>query len=302
MVSAARVASMAQQQDQPSTRPTTPIAVPKSIFVISPIGSPGTENYARYLLGLKYIIKKAFHEPDWKVIRADEESAPDSITGKVIERIIQSDIIVADITDHNPNVFYEIAVAHGYHKPIIYLMTAGQHVPFDLGDQRAIMYDLTDPASVDEAIRALGAAAEWLDEHGTEELTNPLSAFERFQTIRAGSSVDDAGAAVADALGELTRQVARLENSFQRKEPFEGRDDGLYSWRGDKGLSARVNTLRGQLSEIDRQLGEVKADLAMDNSATAAERRNGLLKQRRRLADELKRFEDFMRASEQYSA
>lgn len=79
----------------------------KSVFVISPIGTPGTDIHRHASNVLTYVIKKALCEPDWTVVRADEESTPDSIGQRVVDRVIKSDLIVADLTGHNPNVFYD---------------------------------------------------------------------------------------------------------------------------------------------------------------------------------------------------
>lgn len=182
----------------------------RTVFVISPIGSPGSVEHRRYKLTLEYIVKKAFAGDDWAVVRADEESSPDSITTQVIGRIVEADIIVADLSDHNPNVFYELAVAHGYQKPVVHLMEDGQKVPFDVVDQRVIFYDLTDPESVDKARLALAKSVEWLDENSGQS-RNPLSSYGQFSAISSASGGGEAGEAVASALQRLTRQVTRLE-------------------------------------------------------------------------------------------
>lgn len=220
----------------------------RSIFVISPIGSPGTAEHRRYRNTLEYIVKKAFTGPDWDVVRADEETSPDSITTQVIGRIVESDLIVADLTDHNPNVFYELAVAHGYQKPVIHLMELGQKVPFDVVDQRVIFYDLTDPESVDKAIRGLRASARWLDDNPTMT-RNPLSAYGQFSVISSASGGGDAGEAVAEALDRLGRQVARMDGRLRAAErPFAMPSDGMIMH-----LRHQQSVLREQQEEIMRR-------------------------------------------------
>lgn len=207
------------KEPEPSTRPT--------VFVISPIGAPGSDTHKRFMLSLDYIVKKALPVDRWEVIRADMESAPDSITGRVIRRIVESDLIVADLSNQNPNVFYELAVAHGYKRPVVHIMQAGQSVPFDVGDQRVIFYDLTDPASVDGAVLALSSAATHArgDAHGAK---NPLTEFEIFAEIRAGDASDDAGPVVADALVELSHQVQRLARRLELQESRTALDGTSY--------------------------------------------------------------------------
>lgn len=172
----------------------------RSVFVISPIGSSGTAEHRRYRNTLDYIVKKAFTRPDWEVVRADDETSPDSITTQVIGRIVESDLIVADLTDHNPNVFYELAVAHGYRKPVIHMMEEGQKVPFDVVDQRVIFYDLTNPESVDKAQSGLVSSARWLDDNPSLA-RNPLSAYDQFSVISHGGNGGDEGASYRDRSG-----------------------------------------------------------------------------------------------------
>lgn len=230
--------------------------VKRTVFVISPIGSPGTVEHRSYWLMLEYIVKKAFAGDEWEVVRADEETSPDSITTQVIGRIVESDIIIADLTDHNPNVFYELAVAHGYQKPVIHLIKDGQKVPFDVVDQRVIFYDLADPESVDKAREALRASVKWLDNNPGQS-RNPLSAYEQFSAISSASGGGDAGEVVANALERLTRQVSRMEARLPLARPRVPRSR-------DEEFSVRLNNLRHQrnlLKERHAVLKEMGEDL-----------------------------------------
>jgi hypothetical protein len=184
----------------------------KTVFVISPIGKSGSPEHRQAKLVLDYVIKKAFTEPEWEVVRADDENSPDSITSQVIDRIVKSTLIVADLSDHNPNVFYELAVAHGYKRPVIHMMKDGQAIPFDVVDQRVIYYDLTDPASVEDARKGLIASAEWLEEN--PDVRSPLTAYASFKTISTAGPGENGNAAIADLLTEMTSRLARLESTF----------------------------------------------------------------------------------------
>lgn len=225
----------------------------KSIFVISPIGSAGTPEHRRYRLTLDYIVKKAFFAPDWEVVRADDETSPDSITTQVIGRIVESDLIIADLTDHNPNVFYELAVAHGYQKRVIHMMEEGQKVPFDVVDQRVIFYDLADPESVDNARTGLINSAKWLDDN-PGQARNPLSAHGQFSAISSASGGGADGRAVAEALESLSGQVARLGNRLPRRESTR---EGLWvpkavpEGAGAQALQRLLDRERSLLDELD---------------------------------------------------
>lgn len=202
----------------------------RTAFVISPIGAAGSDDYTRFLLSLDYIVKKALPEDAWYVIRADFESSPDSITSKVVSRIIESELIVADLSDHNPNVFYELAVAHGYKRPVVHIMADGQRPPFDVVDQRVIFYDLTNPASVDKAVESLRDAALHAisDEYSAK---TPLTEFRQYDEIRSGKTSEDTGPAVATALAELSHQVRVLSQRITVQESQSSLDTRIL--RGD---------------------------------------------------------------------
>lgn len=203
---------------------------PKSVFVVSVIGTPGTDAHRKSLLALNYIIKKALPEPEWMVRRADFETSPDSITSAVIRRIFEADLVIADLTDHNPNVFYELAVAHGYGKSTIHLLEDGQSMSFDVADQRAIFYDLTDPESVHNAIASVAASAKSLEDAASPQ-QNPLSMLGQFKIIESTSGVDDGGKEVAIALERVSDRLGVAERLLRtRPIPTHGlRESGILS-------------------------------------------------------------------------
>ena len=54
-------------------------------------------------------------------------------------------VLVAELTSRNPNVFYELGVAHALKKPVVLVSAHETDVPFDLLHIRVIYYDVNDP-------------------------------------------------------------------------------------------------------------------------------------------------------------
>ena len=54
-------------------------------------------------------------------------------------------VLVAELTTRNPNVFYELGIAHALNKPVVLISSNEPDVPFDLQHIRVIYYDVTDP-------------------------------------------------------------------------------------------------------------------------------------------------------------
>lgn len=71
---------------------------------------------------------------------ADSRSDPKNIVSDIITGIRYADIIVAEVTELNPNVMYEIAVAHCLSKPTVMLSMNIDNLPFDFEHYRTIKY------------------------------------------------------------------------------------------------------------------------------------------------------------------
>ena len=85
-------------------------SIPKKCFVISPIGGTDDPERAEADWVLHALVKPAL-SPEFLAERADIYPKNDVITNQVILAIKNADLIVADLSGHDPNVFYELAVA-----------------------------------------------------------------------------------------------------------------------------------------------------------------------------------------------
>jgi nucleoside 2-deoxyribosyltransferase len=75
--------------------------------------------------------------------RADEFFTNEHIMFEVYSGIVRAKVLIADCTGKNPNVFYEIGLAHALGKAVVLIMQNFEDVPFDLRDRRCLQYDLT---------------------------------------------------------------------------------------------------------------------------------------------------------------
>lgn len=95
-----------------------------------------------YLRVFKPAIEDAGMEPH----RADDLFRPGSITNDIWAYTRRAKIVLADLTERNPNVFYELGLGHAIGKPAILVVDDIDSVPFDLRNLRVIEYDKNDPA------------------------------------------------------------------------------------------------------------------------------------------------------------
>jgi hypothetical protein len=75
--------------------------------------------------------------------RADDFFSSNSVVHEIWSAIYFSRVVIADCTGRNPNVFYEIGIAHAIGKPTVLVSQDLADVPFDLRHLRAIVYDFT---------------------------------------------------------------------------------------------------------------------------------------------------------------
>jgi hypothetical protein len=115
----------------------------KRCFVISPIGAPGSDVRAHADDVFNYIIEPVTTQMGYETERGDHAARPGRISDQMYDSILRDDLLIAVLTFQNPNVYYELAIAHAAARPLIILCEASQaNLPFDVKDQRVIFYDL----------------------------------------------------------------------------------------------------------------------------------------------------------------
>lgn len=128
---------------------TPTAAKQKSCFVICPIGEEHTPERLRSNQILRHMIAPVISELGYaNPIRADEIGRPGHITNQIIEHLLADDLVIADLTGRNANVFYELAIRHAVRKPLVQLIQLDEYLPFDLAETRTIRLDHRDLDSV----------------------------------------------------------------------------------------------------------------------------------------------------------
>jgi hypothetical protein len=177
----------------------------KRCFVISPIGAVGSSERKAADQALKHLIRKALADA-YVIERADESVNPGSITPTMIASILEADLVVADLTGFNPNVFYELAMAHGYSKPTVHIQHTGERPPFDVKDMRIITYDM-DPDTLEGAQKALREFAKYVVENPGKAET-PITVAQKFTAIQGSTDpVAESNVLVLDAINKLSKEV-----------------------------------------------------------------------------------------------
>lgn len=116
----------------------------RKCFVVSPIGDAGSDIRKNADQLYQHIIKPVCEKCGFEAKRVDDFNTSDSITQDILDALNEYDLVIADLTGHNPNVFFEIGYRTKSQKPIIHLKRKGETLPFDVSAIRTFEYDLTD--------------------------------------------------------------------------------------------------------------------------------------------------------------
>lgn len=80
------------------------------------------------------------HELGLTVMRGDERTTQSDIFPQLLKLLVTAKVVVANISGRNPNVFYELGIAHALDKPVILLARSDTKIPFDVTAKRIVFY------------------------------------------------------------------------------------------------------------------------------------------------------------------
>lgn len=187
----------------------------KVCFFITPIGEQDSDIRKRADLVLKFIVRPIVEKHGYKAIRADEIDKPGMITSQLIQHIVNDPLVIADLTDRNPNVFYELAIRHAIRKPLVQMIRKGELLPFDVAGTRTIPYDHTDLESVESVKIEISKQIEALDEDPSGVET-PISMSLDLQLLRQSDKPEDRS--LADLLAGMADLRTQLGNLAVKTE------------------------------------------------------------------------------------
>ncbi len=258
-------------------------------FVISPIGQDNSTTRKRSDDLLEYIIRPVVEGLGMIAQRADEIGHPGNITSQVVRKLVESKMVIADLTDRNPNVFYELAIRHVLNKPVVHMFSGDSELPFDIKIYRAIKYDTTDYAMIKPVMSKLKAQIQ-SQLKDTTKVSNPFSdAIPTISLEKSQVPEDEKIMSVIRLVESLGNQVGSLSNKVEnltgenisnqsRQGRTETRKDINKSFLlGRKGMTEeRLRKLehkmnlttkeRREITYLKRDLDQIEEDLrSIDN-------------------------------------
>lgn len=129
------------------------------VFVTMPI----SEDFAE----VRTAVREAFENEGWRVEALEDMTRKSaSLASYVYDMIEQADLVVADLSNSNPNTMYELGIAHGLRKQTVVLLRTGssEDVPFDVSSYQMLTYNHVRELTHQLHRVAAYAAKRWSDE------------------------------------------------------------------------------------------------------------------------------------------
>lgn len=226
----------------------------KSCFIITPIGSVGSETFNKADGLIRSVIQPVLEEFGFAALPAYKIDASGSITKQIIHHIYNDELVIANLTGNNPNVMYELAIRHSFGKKVISMAETGTKLPFDINDQRTIFYDDTLLGSEAAKPMLKKAIEAVLNGEKTDEVSNPV--FDAIHEAAFVRSVDfekqDITRYMLDKFDKLERIILseRNQNTIKSRENRYNRNqEGILNMRFDGSFYDLKNDIASILVE-----------------------------------------------------
>jgi hypothetical protein len=115
----------------------------KFCFVVCPIGPRGSETRDRMNGIFNEVIAPVVEEFGYQAEIAIHDKSPGIVTEGIVTKLIEADLVIADLHGHNGNVMYGMALRHATSEPIIQMIPEGEELPFDISGSNTVTYDFS---------------------------------------------------------------------------------------------------------------------------------------------------------------
>lgn len=181
------------------------IIINKKCFIVCPIGEDGSNVRKNSDQLLNHILKPVCAEKGFECIRIDELSNSGSITESILKHLNEANLVIADLTEHNPNAFFELGYRTALGKPTIHLKRKDEKIPFDISSIRTFDYDLTDLDSVSEVKNRLSQAIDTFD-------------FSNSNTVPTSTPTDNFNPQILAHLFKIEDDIKHLSETVKKKD------------------------------------------------------------------------------------
>lgn len=203
----------------------------------------------------EHLIKPACIKAGFKSIRADEEVKTNYIVVDIINKILDSEMVICDLSAKNPNVLYELGLRQAFNKKVVLIKDKKTNRIFDIQGLRTLDYDET--LRIDEVNKSIDQISKTLLEthQSKSEEINSLIQLLSLKPAELPNqiSLSQESSLILDTLNEISSRLRKLEKpevTISKQENLEPQIS-LAGWEFKIGDSIYSGTeLLGQIVDI----------------------------------------------------
>ncbi len=210
------------------------------------------------------LITPTLEEVGYDVKRADSILNQQNILKDILRGIAEADLVVADLTSLNANVFYELGIAHTLLRPTVLLAQSNKDVPFDLSSYRVILYSthFVEAPQLSKKLKEIGEKAK----NNKLGFGNPVSDFLPREMESEFSRL------TTDARDEIeTKNEKKIENDEEEKGIWDFVVDGEKSMKDITEHSRRITEATEEVgSNMQKRTAELQKISQTGSPGTAS--------------------------------
>lgn len=218
----------------------------KTCFVIMPISSPESYDDEHFIRVYEDIFQPACEEAEYKPVRADEVKQTNLIQLDILEKLIESDMVLCDLSSTNPNVLFELGLRQAFDKPVTLVQEKGTNKIFDISGLR--ICDYRKERKYDEVLQDQKNIAEKLQKtqeafdegEGVNSIINLLSLSKAELKDTSEYKKDPNIALIKNEISDLKNHITDITNNG-----ITSQDDGF-------NLLTELTSLKLQLNQLKK--------------------------------------------------
>lgn len=241
-------------------------------FVIMQVGEKESPTRRRADEIYDYVIRPVLEQFNLAPYRSDLDPTPGQINPQLLSKLLEAQIVIADLTGRNPNVFYELGIVHSFAKPVVALADSAKLLPFDAHDERVIeLGEHGESLSVSQAEDAKIGLRQSLE----VVLSSTYEPFSPLADVAARRSLDELAPKnpIAAELTAIREGIAEVKNALQVRQRQSRSGDSPVTEQDVMSVEF-TKAMRGYaMFEVDKFLDRLASEIGRKDNELAELRR-----------------------------
>ncbi|ENY3129446.1 hypothetical protein ACFXAP_003513 [Vibrio cholerae] len=197
-------------------------------FVVMPIADVHDYEAGHFGRVYEHLLKPAIIKAGYNPVRADDTVKTDYIVIDIIQKIIESEMVVCDFSSRNPNVMYELGIRHAFNKPVVLVKDRKTEKIFDIQGLRYVEYDHS--LRIDSVQKDISKISEFISDTARSD-GNGINSVVQLAGIMAADiperqQVSGDTKVLLSAISSLEKRIDLTEKLSQRMHKYFHIDGG----------------------------------------------------------------------------